>query len=53
MIHCKCIQLYLYIIVLITYVTVKGQVTHKKPWQQGKPTPTILQMKKLRKEEKS
>ena len=42
-----------YIIVLVTYVTVKRQATRKKPWRQGENTPTILQMEKLRKEEKS
>ena len=35
------------------YVTVKGQATRKKPWRQGKTAPTILQMEKLRKEERS
>ena len=39
---------FLYIIVLVTYVMVKGQATQKKPWQQGETAPTILQMEKPR-----
>ena len=43
----------LYIIVLVTYVTVKGQATRKKPWQQSKTTPTIFANGKVKREEKS
>ena len=43
----------LYTIVLVTYVTVKGQATRKKPWRQGESAPILLQMEKSRKEEKS
>ena len=43
----------LYVIVLVTYVTVKGQATRKKPWRQGETAPILLQMEKSRKEEKS
>ena len=52
---CRDGQLFnnLYIIVLVTYVTVKGQAKRKKPWRQGKTVPTILQMQKSRKEDMS
>ena len=35
------------------HVMVKGQATRKKPWRQSETAPKILQMEKLRKEEKS
>ena len=39
----------LYNIVLVTYVTVKGEATRKKPWRQGKTAPTILVREELEK----
>ena len=43
----------LIIIVLVTYVTVKGQTTQRKPWRQGKTTPHNFANGEVKKEEKS